>query len=86
LFCNLDKKLRKMVGFTEIIDTVDQLSKEELEELKQAVQLKWLELRRKEIAAAAEQGRQEHADGKTIVLSTPEEIKSYFLTLIDNED
>ena len=75
-----------MTIFAEIVDKVDDLSKEEIEELKRIVELKWIEMRRQEILNAAEQARKESAEGKTVVLSTPEEIKSYFMNIIHNED
>lgn len=75
-----------MSTLSEIVEKVDGLSKDEVEELKEVIQLKWLEIRRKEIAEAVVKGRKEHEEGETIVLSSPEEIKSYFLKLIENED
>ncbi len=75
-----------MVTFAEIVDKVDNLSKDEIEELREVVQLKWLEIRRKEIAEAVVAGRKEHEEGKTVVLSSPEEIKNYFLKIVENED
>jgi hypothetical protein len=74
-----------MVTFSDIVENVDNLSKDEIEELKEVVQLKWLEIRRREIADAVAEGRKEHEEGKTIVLSSPEEIKNYFLKLEGHE-
>jgi hypothetical protein len=65
---------------------VDDLSKDEIEELKKVVQLKWLEIRRKEISDAVIEARKEHEEGRTIVLSSPEEIKNYFMKMVENED
>jgi len=75
-----------MATFAEIVDKVDALTKDEVEELKKIVELKWIEIRRKEILEAAREGRKEHLEGKTVVLSTPDEIKSYFLKLVTDED
>jgi hypothetical protein len=75
-----------MITFAEIIEKLDGLSKEELEELKRVVQLKWIEIRRQEILKAAQEARKESAEGKTVVLSTPDEIKKYFMKMIDDED
>jgi hypothetical protein len=75
-----------MATFAEIVDQVDDLSKEELEELKKIIQLRWIEIRRQEILEAAEEARRERAEGQTVVLSTPEEIKSYFMKMINDED
>jgi len=72
--------------FAELTEKIEELSKEELYELKHIVELRWIELRRQEIFEAAEQARKEHAEGKTIVLSSPEEIKNYFMKMIDDED
>ena len=70
-----------MYTLAELTEKVEELSKEELEELKRIVELRWIELRRQEIFEAAED-----AEGKTVVLSSPEEIKDYFMKMINNED
>ena len=75
-----------MYTLAELTEKVEKLSKEELEELKRIVELRWIELRRQEIFEAAEEARKEHAEGKTVVLSSPEEIKDYFMKMINNED
>ncbi|SFQ00284.1 hypothetical protein [Parafilimonas terrae] len=75
-----------MLTFAELTEKVDELSKEELEELKRIIELRWIELRRQEIVEAAEQARKEHNEGKTVVLSSPEEIKGYFMKMINDED
>jgi hypothetical protein len=75
-----------MMTFAEIAEKVDHLSKDELEELKRVVEMRWIELRRQEILEAAEEARKEHAEGKTVVLSSPQEIKNYFMKMIHDED
>ena len=65
-----------MTAFAELIEKVDGLSKDELEELKPVIQLRWIEIRRQEMLEAAEEARRERAEGKTVVLSSPEEIKT----------
>lgn len=75
-----------MLTLAELTEKVEALSKDELEELKRVVELRWIELRRQEIFEAAEEARKEHAEGKTVVLSSPEEIKDYFLKMINDED
>jgi hypothetical protein len=75
-----------MTTFAEIAEKVEELSKDELEELKKIVEVRWIEIRRQEILEAAEEARKEHAEGKTVVLSSPEEIKDYFLKMIHDED
>jgi hypothetical protein len=83
--CVILKKI-DMLTFAELTEKVDELSKEELEELKRIIELRWIELRRQEIVEAAEQARKEHNEGKTVVLSSPEEIKGYFMKMINDED
>jgi hypothetical protein len=75
-----------METFLEITEKIHALSKDELQELKRTVELRWLELKRQEIFEAAEEARKEHAEGKTVVLSSPEEIKNYFIQTIHDED
>ena len=75
-----------MTTFAEIAEKVEELSKDELEELKKIVEVRWIEIRRQEILEAAEEARREHVEGKTVVLSSPEEIKNYFLKMIHDED
>jgi ribosomal protein L7/L12 len=72
--------------FNDLLDNIKQLSKAELEELKHVVEQKWVEIRRAEILEAAAAAKQESKDGKTIVLSSPEEIKGYFEKMMVNED
>jgi len=83
--CVILKKVY-MVTFAELTEKVEALSKDELEELKRVVELRWIELRRQEIFEAAEEARREHVEGKTVVLSSPEEIKDYFMKMINDED
>lgn len=75
-----------MTTFAELVDTLDQLTSDEMLELKRIVEKKWVDIRRKEILEAVEQGRKESEEGKTIVLSSPEEIKGYFSKMMSNED
>jgi hypothetical protein len=75
-----------MTTFAEIAGKVEELSKDELDELKRVVEMRWIEMRRQEIFEAAEDARKEHAEGKTVVLSSPEEIKNYFMKMIKDED
>lgn len=75
-----------MTTFAELVEKVDDLSKDELEELKRIIQMRWIEIRRQEILEAVEEARREHAEGKAVILSSPEEIKSYFMKMIGDED
>jgi hypothetical protein len=75
-----------MVTFAEIVEKLDELSPDEVIALKQLIEKKWVEMRRTEIADNVEMSRKESAAGKTIVLSTPDEIKGYFSKMMSNED
>ena len=75
-----------MPTFAELVENVENLSKEELETMKKIVERKWTDIRRQEIIDAVEESRKESEEGKTLVLSTPEEIKSYFEKLIADDN
>lgn len=75
-----------MATFAELVDTLDHLSADEMFELKRLVEKKWVEVRRKEISDSFKDARKESDEGKTIVLSSPEEIKGYFSKMMSNED
>ena len=75
-----------MATFAELVDTLDHLSAGEMLELKHIIEKKWTEIRRKEIAESIRDARKESEEGKTILLSSPEEIKGYFSKMMNNED
>jgi hypothetical protein len=74
-----------MPTFSDLVDEVVLLSKEEMEELRGILNKKLVERRRQEILTASEEAMKEYEEGKSISLKTPQEIKKYF-TEIFNED
>ncbi len=74
-----------MPTFSDLVDEVVLLSKEEMEELRGILNKKLVERRRQEILTASEEAMKEYEEGKSISLKTPHEIKKYF-TEIFNED
>jgi hypothetical protein len=71
-----------MITFAEIVKNVENLSFDELNELQVILQIK----KEKEILAAIEDARKESAEGKTISLSSKEDIKNFLEKLAKNED
>ncbi len=57
-----------MTSFAELVNQLDNLSKEEVEELKRIIEMKWIEIRRQEILDAAEEARRERAEGNNNAL------------------
>lgn len=64
------------------METVEHLSEDEIDELRAILRKK----KEQEILEALEDARKESEEGKTIVLSSPEEIKSFFAKLMNDED
>ena len=75
-----------MVTFAELVESVEHLSKEEMVEMKKIMERKWMAIREQELIDAVEQARRESEEGKTIVLSSAQEIKSYFEKMINHGD
>jgi len=75
-----------MPTFAELVDNVVLLSKEEMEEMRRILNRKLISLKEQEILNAIEEAKREQEEGKTIVLSTPEEIKTYFEKMLENAD
>lgn len=71
-----------MVTFTELVETVKHLSEDEIDELREILRKK----KEQEILEAVEEARRESEEGKTIVLSSPEEIKFFFEKMMNDED
>lgn len=63
-----------MVTFAELVKTIDHLSEDEMEELREILRRK----KEEEIFKAVEEARRESKEGKTVALSSPEEIKLFF--------
>jgi len=76
----------RMITFAQLVEKLDELSKAEVLTLKQLIEKKWVEIRRTEIADSVKKSREESATGKTIVLSTPDEIKRYFSIMMTNQE
>ena len=71
-----------MITFAQLVESVEHLSVDEMDEL-------WAILRRKkeeDILKKSEEARKESEEGKTVVLSSPEEIKLFFEQLMKDED
>ena len=75
-----------MVTFSELVETVEHLSQEEMEELRDILRKKLMEKREQEILKASEDASREYEEGKTISLSSPQEIKSYFNDLMNENN
>ena len=75
-----------MVTFSELVDTLDQLTTGEILELKRILDERWVSIRQEEILAEVAIARKESKEGKTSILSTPEDIKVYFSKMMSNED
>lgn len=75
-----------MVTFSELVDTLDHLSNEEMLELKRILDERWVSIRQEEILAEVAKARKESLEGKTVVLSSQEDIKEYFSKMMSNED
>jgi len=73
-----------MVTFAELVESVENLSKEEMVEMKRIMERKRMNIREQEIIEAVEEARRESEEGKTVVLSSPQEIKSFFEKMINN--
>jgi hypothetical protein len=71
-----------MVTFAELVETVDHLSGDEIDELREILRKK----KEQEILDASRQAQKEYEEGKTISLSSPEEIKSFFNNLMNEKD
>lgn len=71
-----------MVTFAEVVETIEHLSEDEIDELREILRKK----KEQELIEAVEEARKESEEGKTIVLSSPEEIKAFFGKMMKDED
>lgn len=69
-----------MVTFTELVETVEHLSEEEIDELREILRKK----KEQEILKASKEALKEYEEGKTISLKSPEEIKKFFNEMIND--
>lgn len=75
-----------MDTFEEIIEKVESFNKEELQKIKNVIEERWTLIKHQELVEAIEEARNERNEGKTIILSSPEEIKNWFSKMIEDED
>ncbi len=75
-----------MPTFSDLVDEVVLLTKEEMEEMRRILNRRLISLREQEILDAIEEAKRDQEEGKTITLSTPEEIKNYFEKMLENAD
>ncbi len=71
-----------MVTFAELVETVEHLSEDEIDELREILRRK----KEEEILEASKEALKEYKEGKTISLSSPEEIKNFFNNLMNEND
>ena len=74
-----------MVTFSELVDTLEHLSNGEMLELKRILDERWVHIRQEEILAEVAMARKESINGKTLILSSQEDIKKYFSKMMSNE-
>lgn len=75
-----------MSKVSELITALDTLSPDEIAEIKKVVEQKWQGLKQRKLYEDLKEARNESREGKTLVLSSPEEIKSYFGKTSSDED
>lgn len=66
-----------MITFAEIVETIDHLSEDEIDELRLILRKK----KEQEILKASNEALKEYEEGKTISLSSPEQITEFFNNL-----
>jgi len=69
-----------MVTFTELVETVEHLSEDEIDELREILRKK----KEQEILKASEEALKEYREGKTVSFKSPEEIKKFFNEMIND--
>ncbi|MCY7423207.1 MAG: hypothetical protein LH478_15850 [Chitinophagaceae bacterium] len=55
-------------------------------ELKRILDKRWVNIRQEEILAEVASARKESIEGKTLILSSQEDIREYFSKMMSNED
>lgn len=76
-----------MPTFAEIVEQVEFLNKEELKEIRNVVEERWALINHHELVKAIEQSRKDRAEGKSVILSSPDEIKNWFSkNILSDED
>ncbi len=69
-----------MVTFTELVETVEHLSEDEIDELREILRKK----KEQELLKASEEALKEYREGKTVSFKSPEEIKKFFNEMISD--
>ena len=69
-----------MITFAELVEKVEHLSEDEIDELREILRRK----REREILEASNNALKEYEEGKTISLKSPEEIKSFFNEMMND--
>ena len=80
LKCITYKKVLGMITFAELIETVEHLSEDEIDELREILRKK----KEQEILEASKEALKEYEEGKTISLESPEEIKKFFNEMMND--
>lgn len=68
-----------MVAFTELVETVEHLSEDEIDELREILRKK----KEQELLKASEEALKEYREGETVSFKSPEEIKKFFNEMIN---
>jgi len=68
-----------MVAFTELVETVEHLSEDEIDELREILRKK----KEQELLKVSEEALKEYREGKTVSFKSPEEIKKFFNEMIN---
>jgi hypothetical protein len=71
-----------MITFAELVEKVEHLSEDEMDELREIIRRK----REREILEASNGALKEYEEGKTISLKSPEEIKSFFNEMMNDNN
>lgn len=69
-----------MVTFTELVETVEHLSEDEIDELREILRKK----KEQELLKASEEALKEYREGKTVSFKSPDEIKKFFNEMIND--
>jgi hypothetical protein len=69
-----------MVTFAELVKTVEHLSEDEIDELREILRRR----KEEEILKASAEATKEYEEGKTVSLKSPEEIEKFFNSFIND--
>lgn len=71
-----------MITFEELKEKVEQLSEDEMDDLREILRKK----KEKEILEASREALKEYEEGKTVALKSPEEIKAFFDEVLNDNN